>query len=219
MATENNSIQTKTDVQMPDRPSLIGSFFAIKTLLVSISIVGLVLTNIATVVNSTAHDFLYRALSSALAIGGDALVAKALMNSPRAKTEQKIKTQAAQIEAKNKQLNDLDNDKKVLTKKLTSNRKLVKETTTKVTKRLGVSVLRNIKTLPSKAAPYLGAVVLVASTTADIHDACQIVKDMNQMLKAIEEDEEKNEICGQNVPSVDEVKASVKKVFEKKDGG
>jgi hypothetical protein len=230
MATENNTIQTETDAQAPDRPSLFGRFLAIKSLLVTVSIVGLIATNIATVVNSTAHDLLYRALWSALAIGGDVLAAKAMMNSPKAKTEQKIKAQTAQLEAKNKQLTttidnqnkqlaDLDAKQKGLTKTLDDNGKFAKKTATKVRNRLAEGVARNLAYLPSKAAPYVGAAVLVAATTLDIYDACQIMKELNELLVLLGQGEEKPDICGQKVPTADEVKASVKKVFEKKDGG
>jgi hypothetical protein len=45
------------------------------------------------------------------------------------------------------------------------------------------------------------------------------MKELNELLVLLGQGEEKPDICGQKVPTADEVKASVKKVFEKKDGG
>ena len=216
MATDNNASQSVNEIQTPQSKSFFGRLLAFKSLLVSLSIVGLFTTNIATLVNSTAHDWMHRALWSVLAIGGDVLAAKAMINSPKAKADQKVKAQAADLEAKNKQLDELHASKKELAKKLETNGKFAKETASKVHKRLAAGVLRNIAALPSKAAPVAGVTALVAFTTMDVYDACQTMKDFNELLVRLGEGEENPDLCGKKVPSADEVKTSVKKVFEKK---
>jgi flagellar motility protein MotE (MotC chaperone) len=230
MATDNNTNQPTVEVQAPKEKSWFGRFMAFKSLLVSISIAGLIATNVASIVNDTVHDYLYRALWGVVAIGGEALAQKAMNNSFKAKTEQKIKAQTAKLEAENKQLNsniesknkkitDLETNQKTLTKKIDDNGKFAKKTATKLRKRLAAGVARNLANLPSKAAPYIGVTFIVASTSLDIYDACQTMKDFNELLVLLGQGEEESDICGQKVPSADEVKASVKKVFEKKDGG
>ena len=228
MATDNNTNQPTVEVQAPREKSWFAGLIALKSLLVSISIAGLIATNVASIVNDTVHDYLYKALWSVAAIGGEVLAAKAMMNSPKAKTEQKIKTQTAKLEAENKHLNsknenqskqiaDLETNKKTLTKKIDDHGKFAKKTATKLRKRLAAGVARNLAYLPSKATPYIGAAFIVASTSLDIYDACQTMKDSNELLVLLGQGEEEPDICGQKVPSADEVKASVKKVFEKKE--
>jgi hypothetical protein len=215
MATDNNASQSVNEIQTPQSKSFFSRLLAFKSLLVSLSIVGLFTTNIATLVNSTAHDWMHRALWSVLAIGGDVLAAKAMINSPKAKADQKLKTQAADLEAKNKQLAELDISNKKLAQRLESNGKLAKATVSKVHKRLAGGIARNIAALPSEAIPILGVTALVATTTMDLYEACLTMKDFNELLVRMGEGEEKPDLCGKKVPSADEVRASVKKVFEK----
>ena len=124
MATDNNASQSVNEIQTPQSTSFFGRLLAFKSLLVSLSIVGLFATNIATLVNSTAHDWMHRALWSVLAIGGDVLAAKAMINSPKAKADQKVKAQAADLEAKNKQLAEIEVNNKNLAQRLEANGKL-----------------------------------------------------------------------------------------------
>ena len=216
MATDNYASQSVNEIQTPQNKSFFGRLLAFKSLLVSLSIVGLFTTNIATLVNSTAHDWMHRALWSVLAIGGDVLATKAMINSPKAKADQKLKTQAADLEAKNKQLAELDANNKKLAQKLEANGKLAKATVSKVHKRLAGGIARNIAALPIEAIPILGITALVATTTMDVYEACLTMKDFNELLVRMGEGEEKPDLCGKKVPSADEVRASVKKVFEKK---
>ncbi len=228
MATDNNTNQLTAEVQVPKEKSWFAGFIALKSLLVSISIAGLIATNVASIVNATVHDYLHKALWSVIAIGGEVLAQKAMNNSYKAKTEQKIKAQTAKLEAENKQLNsnienknkqiaDLETKKKTLTKTFDDNGKFAKKTAIKLRNRLAAGVARNLANLPSKAAPYIGVTFIVASTTLDVYDACQTMKDFNELLVLLGQGEEKPDICGQKVPSADEVKASVKKVFEKRE--
>ena len=216
MATDNNASQSANEIQTPQSKSFFGRLLAFKSLLVSLSIVGLLTTNIATLVNSTAHDWMHRALWSVLAIGGDVLAAKAMINSPKAKADQKVKAQAADLEAKNKQLAELEVNNKNLAQRLEANGKLAKATVSKVHKRLAGGIARNIAALPSEAIPILGVTALVATTTMDVYEACLTMKDFNELLVRMGEGEEKPDLCGKKVPSADEVRASVKKVFGKK---
>ena len=63
--------------------------------------------------------------------------------------------------------------------------------------------------------PYFGIGIIIASTTLDIYDACQTMKDMNSLLVLLGQGEENPELCGQKVPTVDEVIANAKTDWKK----
>lgn len=161
-------------------------------------------------------------------IGGDLLANKAMGDSPKVKADQKLKTQTAELEAKNKQLvsanasqakqlDELNVENKKLAQKLETNGKLAKETVSKVHRRLTESVLRNIASLPSESVPFVGIAFVIGATSMDIYDACQTMKDFNALLVRLGEGEEKPDFCGQKTPSVEEIKESIKKRFRKKE--
>lgn len=201
MTDSSKQIQPSNEIQAVQKTSIWTKLLGLKSLLVSLSLVGLLATNIATLVNSTFHDWLYRITLSALSVGGDQLARKAMINSPKAKMDE--------LATKNKQLAN----------QLQRNGKFAKETAGKVHKRLITGVARNLASLPSEALPIAGVAFIVGATTLDIYDACQTMKDFNSLLVRLGEGEENPDLCGQKVPSVEEVKESAKKLFKKKDTG
>ena len=78
------------DPSIPQQPSLWRRFAAFKTLLVSFSLVGLLASNVASLVSAGAHDWMHNALWRVLSIGGQAVADRALANSPKAKVEATI---------------------------------------------------------------------------------------------------------------------------------
>ena len=230
MANSNNLNPAPNEIQPPQKSSIWAKVLALKSLLVTFSIVGLLFTNVATVVNSNAHDWMYRFLWSAFSIGGELLANRAMVDSPKVKADQKLKNQTAELEAKNKNLNaTIENHKKEIAaitekeknsaKKIQINNKSVKETASKIHVRLAAGVTRNLLYLPSKAAPYVGVSALVTFTALDIYDACQIMKDVNHLLVRLGEGEENPDLCGKKVPTAEEVKESTQKLFKKKEAG
>ena len=226
----NNCSPALNEAQATQKSSIWATVLAFKSLLVTVSLVGLLATNVATVVNSTAHNWMHRFLWTALSIGGDLFANKAMSDSPKMKADQKLKTQTADLEAKNnqlvsananqaKQLDELNVHNKKLAHQLETNGKLAKETVSKVHRRLTESVLRNIASLPTESVPFIGVAFVIGATSMDIYDACQTMKDFNVLLVRLGEGQEKPDFCGQKVPSVEEIKESIKNRFRKREAG
>lgn len=210
---------------MPTNSNVKSELFAktrlIKSFLVSLSIAGLIATNIASLVSSSAHDFFHSIIWRMLAIGGAAFADNAMSKSPKKIVDKKVKAQTIDLDSKNKQLladnlrqskeiAKFEGEKKVLVEKFDKGGKAAKETAGAVHKRLAKGVARNVAAIPAESVPYFGIGVIIASTTLDIYDACQTMKDMNSLLVLLGQGEENPELCGQKVPTVDEVIANAK---------
>lgn len=221
----DNQISTNA-LEQVGKPSLFRKLIAIKSLFVAISISTLLFTNIASLFSASAHNWMHNVFWTVLSIGGDVFADKALSNSLKNSIEQKVKLQTADLEAKNhnlatanaaqsKQIDELNVQNKRLSHQIEANGKLAKETVATVNKRLAKGVARNIASLPSEAVPFVGIAVMVASTSMDVYDACQTMKDFNLLLNMLGQGEEKPELCGQKVPTVEEVMTSAKKLANK----
>lgn len=156
------------------------------------------------------HNALWRVLS----IGGQAVADRALANSPKSKLDQTVKAKTTELYTKNKlqakELEDIQVKNRKLAQQLDVNGKQAKATVAAVHQRLAKGVSRNVAALPSESIPYLGLGVTLAVTSLDIYDACQTMKDFNGLLRMMGQVEEKPDLCGQNVPTVDQVLASTK---------
>ncbi len=192
-----------------------------KSIFLALSITGLLLTNIAALASATAHDWMHNALWRTLSIVGQAVADRALANSPNGRLDQAVKVKTTELETKNKQLaatheiqtKELEavhakNQK--LAQQLDLNGKQAKATVATVHQRLAKGVSRNVAALPSESIPYLGLGVTLAVTSLDIYDACQTMKDFNALLRMMGQGEESPDLCGQKVPTVDQVLASTK---------
>ena len=209
------------DPSIPAQPSLWQRFVAFKTLMVSLSLVGLLASNLASLVSASAHDWMHNALWRVLSIGGQAAADRALANSPKSKLEDTVRKRTADLDAKNKHLvisheiqsKELEASRvksQKLAQQLDQNGKQAKATVAAVHQRLAKGVSRNLVALPSKSIPYLGLGVTLAVTSLDIYDACQTMKDFNVLLRMMGQGEENPELCGQKVPTVDQVLAFTK---------
>ena len=185
-----------------------------KSIFLVLSFAGLLVTNIATLASATAHDWMHNALWRVLSIGGQAVADRVLANSPKANLDQTVKAKTADLDAKNrlqaKELEDVHVKNRKLAQQLDVNGKQAKATVAAVHQRLAKGVSRNVAALPSESIPYLGLGVTLAVTSLDIYDACQTMKDFNDLLRMMGQGEEKPDLCGQKVPTVDQVLASTK---------
>ncbi len=77
-------------------------------------------------------------------------------------------------------------------------------------RRLAKGVSRNLAALPAEAVPYLGIGVTLAVTSLDVYDACQTMKDFNTLLTMMGQGQENPELCGQKVPTVEQVISSAR---------
>ena len=202
------------DPSIPQQPSPWSRFVAFKTLLVSFSLVCLLASNVATLVSASAHDWMHNALWRVLSMGGQAVADRVMANSSKVKLDQTVKAKTADLDAKNslqaKELEDVHVKNRKLEQQLDVNGQQAKATVAAVHKRLAKGVSRSLAALPSESIPYLGLGVTLAVTSLDIYDACQTVKDFNDLLRLMGQGEEKPDLCGQKVPTVDQVLASTK---------
>lgn len=226
MDTQSSNPNSSTVLVDEKKPYFLKKLLEIKSLLVTVTIVGLLATNIASLVSSSAHDFFHSIIWRMLAIGGAAFADNAMSKSPKKIVDKKVKAQTADLDTKNrqlladnsaksKQLDELHGNNKKLLSKLDDNAKFVKQTAATVHKRLAKGVARNVAAIPAESVPYFGISLIIASVSLDIYDACQTMKDMNSLLVLLGQGEENPELCGQKVPTVDEVIANTKTDWKK----
>ena len=195
--------------------------WTLKSLFMAFSLVALLASNVASLVSAGAHDLMHSALLRVLLIGGQPFAEQLLKESPKAKLGQAIKDKTADFDAKNKrlaatnelqakQLDEVNVRNRQLAHQLDANGKQAKATVVTVHQRLAKGVSRNVAALPAESIPYLGLGVTLAVTSLDIYDACQTMKDFNLLLRMLGQGEENPELCGQRVPTVDQVLSSAK---------
>lgn len=196
-------------------------FRAIRTVLVIFSMLGLLASNVASLVSASAHDWMHSALARVLAIGGAPLADRALSDSPKARTEQTVRARTQDLETRNRHLTEAYQDQaRQLEQVNVRNRQLAhqleisgrhaKDTVAAVHRRLAKGVSRNLAALPAEAVPYLGIGVTLAVTSLDVYDACQTMKDFNTLLTMMGQGQENPELCGQKVPTVEQVISSAR---------
>ena len=197
------------DDTTPQKPSLGHRIAAFKTIILTLAMAGLITSNVASLVSASAHDWMHNALRSVLSIGGQAVADRALANSPKAKMDQTVKAKTADLDAKNrlqaKELEDVHVKNRKLAQQIELNGKQAKATVGVVHMRLAKGISRNLASIPSEAVPFVGIGVTLAMTTMDIYDACQTMKDFNTLLLAMGQGEENPDLCGQKVPTREDV--------------
>lgn len=209
------------DPSTTHKPGLWARLRALKALGVSISLVGLMAANVASVMSVSAHDWMHNALWRVLSIGGQAVADRALAHSPKVQRDQAVKVKTAELDAKNrhltarselqaKELDAVHLKNRQLAQQLDVNGRQAKATVAAVHQRLAKGVSRNVAALPGESLPYLGLGVTLAVTSLDIYDACQTMKDFNALLRMMGQGEENPDLCGQKVPTVEQVLASAK---------
>ena len=209
------------DVVTRQQTGILSRLWSLKTIFVTCSMVALLASNAASLVSSGAHDLMHSALLRVLLIGGQPFAEQLLKESPMAKLGQDIKDKTADFDVKNKrlaatnelqakQLDEVNVRNRQLAQQLDANGKQAKATVATVHQRLEKVVSRNLVALPAESIPYLGLGVTLAVTSLDIYDACQTMKDFNGLLRMMGQGEENPVLCGERVPTVDQVLSSAK---------
>lgn len=155
----------------------------------------LVLSNVATVLNSRFQQSLYEMLSH---IPVDGLLSNSLIAS--------------------KNLLELDNHNlrqqyQQLNTKWETHRTKASAVSKGVIKRSAKNAAKNVSSVIGEAIPYLGTALIISVTADDVLDACNTIRDMNEMAELLEMEsarDEQNTVCGTKVPTADEIMASVK---------
>ena len=89
---------------------------------------------------------------------------------------------------------------KTLVKNLKSKTKTI---TQRVAKRTSRNIAANIAAIPGESIPVVGIGIVIAITAMDLHDACEDLKDMDELSKLVGFDSNKNQtnkICGMEIP-------------------
>ena len=204
------------------RTGLVLKIGGLKGILVAFSLVGLVATNVATLVSDSFHDVMYTGLRKVLTIGGDVLVSRLMQHSPTTRLS-KAQSVAGELQAKNHALTkDLKSISAIHNKELDSIHAKhgiaaseAKKVGKSVKQRLARGVARNVTALPAEAIPYIGIGVAISVTALDIYDACETMKEMNSLLLLLGQGEEQSDFCGVKLPSTTEVLAKMNTDWKK----
>lgn len=202
----------------------------LKTLMIVTSLLGLGSLNILTLVDDGVHAVGYNAIKVILASAiTDEALSKMLGKSPTAKRQADIKT-ATKVISDEKAM--LVKTNKTLEKKHAalekSHKEMVSEhaelkrtsgkqaaTALKVSKRLAIRSLsnatRNVSSVAGEAIPFAGVAIIVGVTAWDVYDACETLKDSNELNNAFgQEQEDQTKVCGMKVPTKEQVLAKIK---------
>ena len=106
-----------------------------------------------------------------------------------------------EIEAKHSELMRVSQLKAVSAKRVSK----------RVVSRIVLNSSRKVPSVFAESIPWAGAAIVVGMTAWDIADACETIKDLNELNAAFgEEKEDETKVCGIKVPTKDEALAQVK---------
>ena len=157
----------------------------IKRLLLTVTLLGLLVTNILTLTNAAFNTAISGLLGSALGVK----TVSSLLQGKLAAQDKALKSQKA----------------KALKHKAA---------TRKFGKRLAVRTrkvaAKSIAAIPAEAIPFIGVALLVADTSYELYAACQSIKDLDTLYAELEIADETNEdtmhtVCNPELPDPGEV--------------
>lgn len=197
-----------------------------KTILVSFTLVGLLASNVASLVSVSAHDWMHNALWRVLSIGRQTVADLAMANSPKVKWAADLETKnrelAKELDATRTKSHNMDLQLKTtqirsqkLEQQLVDNGKMATSIVQKVNARLLIGLKRGVAALPVEAVPYIGVVASVSVMTLDAYDACQTSQDFNTLLSMQGLPLQPISNCNFVIPTVDKVLADVKTEWRK----
>jgi hypothetical protein len=186
---------------------------------------GLASLNVLTLVNDKAHAAGYSAIKAILATAiPDAAASRMLSNSSTVKRKQdamvatqKLAAERDMVVASSKVL-----EAKQLTllkslKEVEASHSALKHTSTlrtaavlKTSKRLAIraatNATRNVSSVFAEAILLLGTGIMLGVTAWDLYDACDTLKDINELNSVFDlQKEDQNIICGMKVPTTKQV--------------
>lgn len=206
---------------------LFGLVGRLKVIMVTVSLVGLLASNIAAVLSAGFHDLLYTGVRKVLLIAGQATADDWTRRSKTIEVDKEVRKQTAELRAKAADSEarrvqtqvDLDRERANLRKTQLelSNAKgqrvidasEAKKVATGVRNRLARGVARNVSAIPAESVPYLGIGVIVSMTALDLYDACETMKDVNGLLVKLGQGVEDDAFCGMKIPTREQVLADL----------
>ncbi len=192
-----------------------------RQILTTLAFVGLVASNITTVVNNEFHDAVHGVVSAVALVAGEAHAQRLLTASSNVRRTKAVEiatkeasVKAAAQEVMNRELQTkyaaLDQQLKTAQAKSAANAKVTKGMATRVKGRLVAAVSRSTASLAGKSLPAIGIAVSIGMTAYEVHDACETLKDINGVLAVLNQAPEDQSICGEKVPSYKSVLESVR---------
>jgi hypothetical protein len=200
----------------------------LKKMAVIASFLGLGALNVLTLVNDNIHAAAYGVVKMVVAnsfveaIGRFFSSNPILINSPTNKRNlainvgtEKLLAEKAMLIAANRTLENkheiLAKSHKMLEEKHKTSTAALKTFSSKVAARTIKNATRNITGMAGEAIPYIGVTVMVAVTALDIEDACNNMRDLNEMNNTAGlATEDATKVCGMIVPTKDQILAQVR---------
>lgn len=195
---ETNSTQKSTLVKIWSK---------VKTWLIVSALFGLGSLNILSLVSETVHKTLFDGLKAALSsVAQEEALSRLLRNSPTVKRKSDVTT-ATKVLSEEREA--LSASKKALEFKhaeLTRVSAVRSATAQKISKRLVtrslVNATRNSSSVFAESIPVFGVAIVLGVTALDLHDACETLKDMNELNATFQLDQEEvTKVCGMKVPT------------------
>ncbi len=165
-------------------------------------IAGLVLLNIATLINDTVHRIDYGVIAAVATTAMAEAIARAfsaepiLGSSPTAKRAAAESRRAA-LESENKNLKLAEVRRK----------KALQGVSHRIAQRTAASAVRGARSLAGRSLPYVGIALSTTLTTLDIRDACETIKDLNQLSadSGGEAISTEMNVCGMRIPDSSDI--------------
>jgi hypothetical protein len=224
----------KDQAQPAKRTGLFGWFLRVKTLMVVFSLVGLLASNVLAVLHAGFHDCLYAGIRKALLVVNEGVADLATRKSKAVELDDRVRKETASLrkqtdEAQTKRVKaevDLDGERaKVKRAHLDLDdvkaRRLIdakeaKLVAGRVRERLAKGVARSVGSVPAESVPYLGVGVILSMTALDLYDACQTMKEFNELLLKLGQGVVSDEaVCGMKVSTKEEIVANLGTTWRK----
>lgn len=87
----------------------------------------------------------------------------------------------------------------------------VSDTSDRIASRVRTATARNTASMAGEALPFIGVAVIVGATAWEVHDACQMMKDLHELDVSFNPENAVvgAEVCGTRVPTAGEVWATI----------
>lgn len=134
---------------------------------------------------------------------------KALQNEKAAITASKaaLEQKHVALEKSHRELNAKHSE---LTRITSKRAEVVKVASKRLATRTAANALRNVSSVTAQSIPVIGTGIVLAVTAWDIYDACETLKDINEVNAVFDQDRaDQTAVCGMKVPTRVEVAAKV----------
>lgn len=201
-----------------------------RTLVVTVLLLGLGAMNILTLINGQIHDAGYGVIRAILSSSvGDVVLSRILSSSPTANRRKDVATatkvlsdEKSILSASNRSLVEkhavLEKSQKEvvaknaeLTRTSAARAVTVKKFSNRLATRSVVNATRNLSSIAAEAVPIVGVAVVIGVTAWDLYDACETLKDVNELNTAFgHQQEDSSKVCGMKVPTIKQVMDQVR---------